>query len=125
MKKVFFLALAVLLSGCSKKDDIPEKVYMSGKWTLVNEQSITSGYIEFQEGKMVRYISSIGEVVAMEDALWHCSSSDLLKKASAHIIFRTNVYMWTESRQAEWSMMNFTSMTNFTVLSMTLKKSTM
>ena len=81
MKKVFFLALAVLLSGCSKKDDIPEKVYMSGKWTLVNEQSITSGYIEFQEGKMVRYISSIGEVVAMEDALWHCSSSDFTEES--------------------------------------------
>ena len=81
MKKVFFFALAVLLSGCSKKDDIPEKVYMSGKWTLVNEQSITSGYIEFQEGKMVRYISSIGEVVAMEDALWHCSSSDFTEES--------------------------------------------
>lgn len=81
MKKVFFLALAVLLSGCSKKDDIPEKVYMSGKWTQVNEQSMTSGYIEFQEGKMARYISSIGEVVAMEDALWHCSSSDFTEKS--------------------------------------------
>ena len=81
MKKVLFLALAVLLSGCSKKDDIPEKVYMSGKWTQVNEQSMTSGYIEFQEGKMARYISSIGEVVAMEDALWHCSSSDFTEKS--------------------------------------------
>ena len=81
MKKVFFLALAVLLSGCSKKEDIPEKVYMSGKWTQVNEQSMTSGYIEFQEGKMVRYISSIGEVVAMEDALWHCSSSDFTEES--------------------------------------------
>lgn len=81
MKKVFFLALAVLLSGCSKKDDIPEKVYMSGKWTQVNEQSMTSGYIEFQEGKMARYISSIGEVVAMEDALWHCSSSDFTEES--------------------------------------------
>ena len=81
MKKVFFLALAVLLSGCSKKDDIPEKVYMSGKWTQVNEQSMTSGYIEFQEGKMNRYTSSIGEVVAMEDALWHCSSSDFTEES--------------------------------------------
>ena len=81
MKKVFFLALAVLLSGCSKKDDIPEKVYLSGKWTQVNEQSMTSGYIEFQEGKMARYISSIGEVVAMEDALWHCSSSDFTEES--------------------------------------------
>ena len=81
MKKVFFLALAVLLSGCYKKDDIPEKVYMSGKWTQVNEQSMTSGYIEFQEGKMSRYISSIGEVVAMEDALWHCSSSDFTEES--------------------------------------------
>ena len=81
MKKVLFLALAVLLSGCSKKEDIPEKVYMSGKWTQVNEQSMTSGYIEFQEGKMVRYISSIGEVVAMEDALWHCSSSDFTEES--------------------------------------------
>ena len=81
MKKVFFLALAVLLSGCSKKDDIPEKVYMSGKWTQVNEQSMTSGYIEFQEGKMARYTSSIGEVVAMEDALWHCSSSDFTEES--------------------------------------------
>ena len=81
MKKVFFLALAVLLSGCYKKDDIPEKVYMSGKWTQVNEQSMTSGYIEFQEGKMARYISSIGEVVAMEDALWHCSSSDFTEES--------------------------------------------
>ena len=81
MKKVLFLALAVLLSGCSKKEDIPEKVYMSGKWTQVNEQSMTSGYIEFQEGKMARYISSIGEVVAMEDALWHCSSSDFTEKS--------------------------------------------
>ncbi len=81
MKKVFFLSLAVLLSGCSKKDDIPEKVYLSGKWTQVNEQSMTSGYIEFQEGKMARYISSIGEVVAMEDALWHCSSSDFTEES--------------------------------------------
>ena len=81
MKKVFFLAMAVLLSGCYKKDDIPEKVYMSGKWTQVNEQSMTSGYIEFQEGKMARYISSIGEVVAMEDALWHCSSSDFTEES--------------------------------------------
>ena len=81
MKKVFFLALAVLLSGCSKKDDIPEKVYLSGKWTQVNEQSMTSGYIDFQEGKMARYISSIGEVVAMEDALWHCSSSDFTEES--------------------------------------------
>ena len=81
MKKVLFLSLAVLLSGCSKKDDIPEKVYLSGKWTQVNEQSMTSGYIEFQEGKMARYISSIGEVVAMEDALWHCSSSDFTEES--------------------------------------------
>ena len=81
MKKVLFLSLAVLLSGCSKKDDIPEKVYMSGKWTQVNEQSMTSGYIEFQEGKMARYISSIGDVVAMEDALWHCSSSDFTEES--------------------------------------------
>ena len=81
MKKVFFLSLAVLLSGCSKKDDIPEKVYLSGKWTQVNEQSMTSGDIEFQEGKMARYISSIGEVVAMEDALWHCSSSDFTEES--------------------------------------------
>ena len=81
MKKVFFLALAVLLSGCSKKDDIPEKVYLSGKWTQVNEQSMTSGYIDFQEGKMARYISSIGEVVALEDALWHCSSSDFTEES--------------------------------------------
>ena len=73
--------MAVLLSGCSKKDDIPEKVYLSGKWTQVNEQSMTSGYIEFQEGKMARYISSIGDVVAMEDALWHCSSSDFTEES--------------------------------------------
>ena len=72
MKKVIFLALAVRLSGCSKKDDIPEQVYLSGKWVQGNEQSMTSGSIGFQEGKMARYISSIGEVVAMEDALWHC-----------------------------------------------------
>ena len=72
--------MAVLLSGCSKKDDIPEKVYLSGKWIQVNEQSMTSGYIEFQEGKMARYISSIGDVVAMEDDIWHCSSSEFTEK---------------------------------------------
>ena len=80
MKKILFTAMALALFACSKKDHVPAPVEMSGKWAIVNESSITSGYLEFHDGKLTEYTSSKEDMAVMDGAVWNSSESDFSVK---------------------------------------------